>query len=139
MNLAIVSNPRKRRKHSKRRRKARRASPRRRQRRAHAAAPRRRRRSHRVLRLRRNPSRRRRSGGGLFRQSGHSMTGLLIPAALGGAGALGFDFLYGKVSGYLPTSLQSNYYVAAGLKLLAAVGVATYGRKFMKPDRKSVV
>ena len=131
MNLAIVSNPR-RRKHSKRRRKAHSAAPKRRRRRARRAAPRRHRRHH-TLRLRRNPIRRRRRGG-FARQGGQAMTGLLIPGALGAAGALGFDFLYGKVSSYLPAALQGNYYVSAGLKLVAAFGVAKFGRKVMKPQ-----
>lgn len=138
MNLAIVSNPRRRkRRHSKRR--ARRAAPRRR--RHHAAAPRRRRRhASRVLRLRRNPSRRRRGSAGLFgRQGGQSMTGLLVPGFLGAAGAIGFDYAYNKVSGYLPASLQGNYYVQAGIKLLAAVGIAKFGKKVVSPSTANAV
>lgn len=134
MNLAIVSNP-KRRKRRHSRRKARAATPRRR-RRAAAARPRRRRRhSLRLIHARKNPSRRRRHSGGMFKgMGGSSMTGLLIPGTVGALGAIGLDFAYNKVSGYLPASLQSNYYVSAGLKVLAAFGVAKFGKKVVSPS-----
>lgn len=129
--LAILSNPRS-------RRKKRRGARRRKAHHSAHAAPKRRRRSRRrrsggglkLVGFKRNPSRRR--GGG--RQRGMALTGLLIPGALGAAAALGFDFAYGKVSVYLPASLQGNYYVSAGIKLLAAAAVAAFGKRFMKPQ-----
>lgn len=141
--LVVLSNPhgRRRRKHRARRRAATSRPRRRRARRAavqviHARRnPSRRRRRHHAYRVRRNPSRRR----GMFRQSGAAMTSLLIPGAVGAAGALSFDVAWGKLSGYLPAALQGNYYVSAGLKLVAAFAVAKFGRKVVSPQTANAV
>lgn len=140
MNLAIVSNPRRRKRRHSAKRRARRAAPRRRRHRAAAVPRRRRRHASRVLRIKRNPSRRRRGGGGMFgRQGGQAMTSLLLPGFMGAAGAIGFDYAYNKVSGYLPASLQGNYYVQAGIKLLAAVGIAKFGKKVVSPSTANAI
>jgi hypothetical protein len=136
--LIVLSNPRGRRRRKKttsRRRRARAAAPARRRRRKSAAArvfklrrnPRRRR-HHRKMRTRRNPS----SLRGLM--GGASITSMLVPGFLGAAGALGLDYAYSKASPYLPASLQGNYYLSAALKLGAAIAVAKFGRKVVKPQ-----
>ncbi len=80
-------------------------------------------------RRRRNPI-----GLGMLRMSG--VVGMVKSAAIGGAGALGMDFLWSKITGYLPTSLQSDAGKAVdindALKIFATV---IAGRALSRPTK----
>ena len=58
---------------------------------------------------------------------GGEMGAVLIPAAIGAAGALGINILLGYIT-FLPTSLQSGY-GRAGVQIAAALGIGAFGPK----------
>jgi len=58
---------------------------------------------------------------------GGEMGAVLIPAAIGAAGALGINILLGYIT-FLPASLQSGY-GRAGVQIAAALGIGAFGPK----------
>lgn len=58
---------------------------------------------------------------------GGEMGAVLIPSAIGAAGALGLNILLGYVT-FLPASLQTGY-GRAGVQIAAALGVGAFGHK----------
>lgn len=76
-------------------------------------------------RVRRNPI-------GLGSLRGSSIVNMLKDAAIGGAGAVGIDFLFAKVAPYIPASIQTND--AAMQAVRVALTIAA-GRLLKKPTK----
>jgi hypothetical protein len=130
----LLVNPRKRRKAKSSHRRARRArasNPRRRRRHvARVANPRRRHRRH-VARMG-NPRRRRRyARNPSFRSISSGIAPTLKAGAIGAAGALGLDLLWGYGAKYLPTSLATGM-AASAAKLLGSVLIGVIGNKLLR-------
>lgn len=128
----LLVNPRKRRKtrasNPRKRRRARTSNPRRRRHVARRANPRRRRHvarranPHYRRRHRRNPS---------FRGISSGIAPTLKAGAIGAAGALGLDLLWGYGAKYLPASLATGM-AASAAKLLGSVLIGVIGNKLLR-------
>jgi len=124
-------------------RRARLTNPRRRRRsRRHVSVsinPRRRRRAH--HRRYSNPRRRRGRGGGLgfsVKSPQAILHSAIVPAAIGGAGALALDVTMGYLSPYLPATLQAGWFNLA-VRLAGAIGLGMVAGKFLGRERGRVV
>ena len=163
MEHLLLVNPRRRKRRSKGRRRmpaalrrywaskrsrTRLTNPRRRRRHRHARRhvsvsvnPRRRRRArHHYM----NPRRRRRGGGGggglgfSVKSPQAILHSAVIPAAIGGAGALALDVTMGYVSPYLPATLQAGWFNLA-VRLAGAIGLGMVAGKFLGRERGRIV
>ncbi len=107
--------------------------------RARATNPRRRRRHNRRRVARRVYARARRVGRRAFASiTGRGIVGqYLVPAGLGGVGALGLDIAWGYASPHLPTQLQTGWLSLAAKSALVIGGVMLVG-KFAPRYRQKV-
>lgn len=58
-----------------------------------------------------------------------SVTGVLVPAAIGGVGAIGLDVAWGYGAQYLPAQVQTGW-LAAAVKVAGAIGIGWGLRRF---------
>lgn len=66
------------------------------------------------------------------------ITRTLMPAAIGGAGALALDIALSYATPYLPASLQSGY-LKTGVKLAGAIGLGMVAGKFLGGEKGRAV
>lgn len=80
-------------------------------------------------RRRRNPI------GGSAKLSARSIIAMFKDAAVGGAGAIGMDILWGKVNPMLPTSIRTNPTAIGAGDAVKAIATAALGKLLKKPTR----